>query len=335
MLGLDHRPRADATMMISRDPNKRLVLFHRDFQRFTGGHLKVWNYFNHVIGLKSFEPRIAFTADSKFDDTNPWSTTPEYVTEWKPETADVLFLGGKDWKNLSEETRQNFRGPIINLIQHPRHADPNDELYGFLSSRAVRICVSQQTADAIQATGKVNGPVFVIPNGISFEDVPAQAADHKRGIEVLICGLKAPELARQIEKRFRNDENVAITSQLEWIPRAEYLKQLSQARIVVTLPRPTEGFYLPALEAMACGTVVVCPDCIGNRDFCHDGVNCFRPQYVTDEIVAAIYRALSLSPKQMSDIRKQADDTVREHSLERERGKFLEILERVDEIWRG
>src|SRR5437868_1326606 len=289
---------------------KKIVLFHRDFQRFTGGHLKVWNYFNHVLASKSYEPRIAFTADSKWDQTNPWSGSRNQVTDWQPGKADALFLAGKDWQHLSLEKSQALPKPIINLIQHPRHADPDDDLYRFLSNRAIRICVSQQVADAIMATGLVNGPVFVIPNAINLENIPRAAADEKRPIEILISGLKAPDLAREIESRLRSDENIAVTSLLDWIPRSEYLRQLGQAKIAVTLPRPNEGFYLPALEAMACGAIVVCPDCVGNRDFCRNDVNCFRPANDADEIVDAIYRALGLTPEKADKMGKQAEATV-------------------------
>jgi hypothetical protein len=321
-------------MMMPRDSNKRLVLFHRDFQRFTGGHLKVWNYFSHVLASNTYEPRIAFTSESKWDATNPWAEARDYVAACTPETADVLFLAGKDWNAFAPAALTKFEKPIVNLIQHPRHADPEDGLHRFLNNRAIRICVSEQVAEAIKATGEVNGPVFVIPNGINLQDIPGPAEDQKRPIEILICGLKAPQLAREIEKRLRSDENIAVTSLLDWVPRDEYLRQLGQAQMAVTLPRPREGFYLPALEAMACGAIVVCPDCIGNRDFCRDNVNCFRPAYDADAILAAIYLALGLPPDEADKMRKQADATVREHSLERERASFLEILERVDDIWR-
>jgi hypothetical protein len=312
---------------------KRIVLFHRDFRRFTGGHLKVWNYFNHVRASDLYEPRITFTPESIWDQTNPWSNSTEYVVKWNPGIADVLFLAGSDWKSLPATSVNEFSKPIINLIQHPRHADPKDEVYRFLTNRAIRICVSRQTADAINATGKVNGSVFVISNGISVDDIPPTAEAEKRPVEVLICGLKVPDLSGQIEKRLQRDENIAVTSLLDWIPRTEYLRQLSQAKVAVTLPRPSEGFYLPALEAMACGTIVVCPDCIGNRDFCRDGINCFRPNYGVDDIVAAIYRALALPSNETANIRRQANETVREHSLERERDSFLTILDGIDEAW--
>jgi hypothetical protein len=124
----------------------------------------VWNYFNHVLASNSFEPRIAFSAESKWNATNPWKDSGNYVTEWKPEEANVLFLPGKDWERIPPAVALKFDRPIINLIQHPRHADPNDQLLGFLSNRVIRICVSEQVAKGIKATGKVNGPTFVIPN---------------------------------------------------------------------------------------------------------------------------------------------------------------------------
>ena len=77
--------------MKPRDLNKRLVLFHRDFRRFTGGHLKVWNYFNHVRDSDWYEPRIAFTSESIWDETNPWSNSREYVVEYNPESRFSLI----------------------------------------------------------------------------------------------------------------------------------------------------------------------------------------------------------------------------------------------------
>src|SRR4051794_29637786 len=135
-----------------RDPAKKLVLFHRDFQRFTGGHLKVWDYFSHVAASPAFEPRIAFTPESKWDATNPWSAVRDRVADWKPNDADVLFLAGPDWQALADDQRSNPGRPIINLIQHQRHADHSSELRGFLKHKAVRICVSEEVAAAIRET---------------------------------------------------------------------------------------------------------------------------------------------------------------------------------------
>jgi glycosyl transferase family 1 len=314
--------------------SKQLVLFRRDFRKFTGGHLKVWNYFNHVLESPSHDARIAFTAESRWDETNPWIHSRSSVIDWDPGQADILFLAGTDWRTLASAKAKNFSKPVINLIQHPRHADPKDELYGFLANRAIRICVSEQVADAINATGKVNGPVFVIPNGIELAAMLERKSAAVRTTDVLICGLKAPDLARDLN-RILKIEDRKVTCLNDWMARPEYLAQLCEARIVVTLPRPIEGFYLPALEAMACGAVLICPDCVGNRDFCVDGQNCFRPAYDAGEIASAVTRALQQTEDQRKAMLENAKRTVLEHSLENERVSFLEILDDVHQLWGG
>ena len=319
-------------MTDSSSPRKKVVLFHRDFRRFTGGHLKVWDYFNHVAASKSHEARIAFTPESKWDETNPWAQARDRVIDWEPEAADLLFLAGKDWRCLPAEEAQRFSRPVINLVQHPRHADPNSELYRFLPNRAIRICVSAQVADAIKGTGMVKGPVFIISNGIDLTAIPDVKPSGHRPIELLLCGLKAPELARNLGELLA-DENVNVSSLGQWIPRPEYLNRLNDAKIAVMLPRKEEGFYLPALEAMACGAIVVCPDCVGNRDFCRDGVNCFRPAYEKREVAAAIKTAIHQSADKTAAMLRNAKQTVSEHSLEQERENFLQLLARVDELW--
>ena len=54
---------------------------------------------------------------------------------------------------------------------------------------------------------------------------------------------------------------------------AEVTELLNQASVFVQTS-VHEGFCLPALEAMAAGTPVVCTDANGNRDFCRHEVNC-------------------------------------------------------------
>lgn len=308
---------------------EKIVLFHRDFQQFTGGHLKVWDYFNHVAASPAFGPRIAFTPESKLDETNPWSSSLKYFTEWAPEKADLLFLAGTDWRALTDAQRAKPSKPIINLIQHQRHADSKSELRSYLRHRATRICVSDEVAAAIKETGEVNGPVFVIPNGIDCSSVPKPPPMSERKIDILICGLKAPDLARALAAALA-DKNAIVQSVTEWMPRQEFLETAGQAKITIFLPRPVEGFFLPALEGMACDTVVVCPDCQGNRGFCIDGANCFRPNLNLQAILAATNAAMAQSPVDRTRMLERAKATVMKHSLSNEREKFLRILTQIE-----
>ena len=315
----------------------RRVLFHRDFRGFTGGHLKVWNYFNHVGKTAGWQAKIYFSPGSVWEEANPWwEHRAEVLPAWEPEQADVLFLGGYDWRTLPAAERGRYRRPIINLIQHVHHAEPAHPLSEFLTHRAVRICVSAEVRDAIAATGRVNGPVVTIPNGIDFADLPPVVPLAERPVNWLICGLKEDRstLARTLAGRLQTEGRWGrVEVQSKPLPRAEFLGRLASACAVVLLPRATEGFYLPALEAMALGTLVVCPDCVGNRSFCRDGYNVFVPaSFAVDDLLATM-RTAKAGGLRAEALVENGARTAAEHSLARERTAFGELLAGIDALW--
>ena len=318
------------------------VWFHRQFLRLTGGHLKHAHYFDHVRRLPGYAPRISFTAKADAsihpDQHRLWPPRRgAYAERWHPQDTDVLFLAGLDWRYLIDNGLDALPNPCINLIQHVRHAHEGTELHGYLKFKAVRICVSGQVADAIRATGQVNGPVFTIDNGM---DVPAgtvlrrlAASFRPRTLRrVIVVGYKRPDLAKALAERL-SDAKVPHRLLLDFLPRKQFLSALAGAEVAVCLPHAEEGFYLPALEAMACGSVLVTLDCIGNRSFCHNDRNCLIAPADPHALTAAAIRALALFPKARKALRHQADETVRQHSLARERQRFHEILSDIHSIW--
>ncbi len=55
------------------------VVFLRHFERFRGGHLKVFHYFEHVRSSPSYRALIRFTEDSVWGPANPWWRFPDAV----------------------------------------------------------------------------------------------------------------------------------------------------------------------------------------------------------------------------------------------------------------
>jgi hypothetical protein len=278
---------------------------------------------------------VRFTPESVWDATNPWNAARDHVLGDDEEVDfDVLLLSGVDWRGMIPiEERAEYRRPIINLVQHVWHACPNDPLnrHRFLPHKAIRICVGPQVTKAITRTGRVRGPVFTIPNAVDLDLVAGMAEAPARDIDVLVAASKRPELGRSVASRLhREGRTVQLVD--ERIPREDLLGLMGRALVSVLVPNPKEGFYMPALEGMAAGTVVVCPDCIGNRSFCLPGENCYRPAYDEDEIVAAAEAAVREAPA-LDRLRARALATAREHDLAGERAAFLEILDRVDELW--
>jgi glycosyltransferase involved in cell wall biosynthesis len=309
----------------------RRMYFYRDFRQFTGGHLKVWDYFQHVRRSGRYDPCIFFSRQTVWDDTNPWRALRDAaLKEWRPGEADCLFVAGLDWAVLPESLRKSPRVPVINLIQHVRHAVPKDPRFPFLRYRAVRICVGEAVKAALEETNRVNGPLYAIPNCIDLELLPKGATD--RGIAVLIAGLKRPELAAEMDRRLRH-AGVKIHTLAAPIPRREYLDLVARARITVFLPNESEGFYLPGLEGLALGTLVICPVHAGERSHYRHGYNCFTPEYSVDALLACVEQALSLSGEALARLVANASATANGHALARERERFLEILGEIERIW--
>ncbi|MFM7413633.1 MAG: glycosyltransferase [Planctomycetota bacterium] len=305
-----------------KDDPRRVLLFRRDFRGLTGGHLKVWHYFQHAGASRRFVPRIHLTPGSLGVPGNPWANVkPPPEPEWRPADGGVLFLAGLDWEAVPNPAPR----PVINLIQHIRHGDVGDPRRPYLARPAIRICVSEEVATAITATGEVNGPVHVIPNGIDLDQIPC--ADH-RDIGVLIAGAKNPTLATAVQAWLAR-EGVPARLLTGMVPRAEFLHLLSRAEVAVTIPHQHEGFFLPALEAMAAGAVVVCPDCVGNRGFCLDGQTCFRPPYELGALSRSAIRAARLAAGERAGLCQAARNQAVLHGLEAEQAAFLRILDAV------
>lgn len=304
----------------------KCVLFYRDFQAYSGGHQKVADYFDHLASTKSFKPFINFSETSRWDVFNPWKDKDSVI--YLPINYDYVFLAGMDWKKYLA-IEHSAQQPIINLIQHVRHADPSEDVFEYLSQPAIRICVSHQVANAIQETGRVNGPVFTIPNGVDLPELKLEKA-----YDLLILGIKQPELASAIyEQLLASGLRILLVN--EQVPRTQWFEYLAMSQVALLLPHTTEGFYLPALEAMKyCGVVVV-PDCIGNRDFCKNNKNCLMPQYNRESILASTMQALGMLQNKhvLTAFKCKMYETLQAHSLTHERKAFLELMGNVKQLW--
>jgi hypothetical protein len=309
----------------------RIVLFHRKYRRFHGGHLKVWHYFNHVLAAPGFDARVHFDANSSWDSSNPWTQVPDHVIESVDALSPAaLFVAGRDWQRLDELGLLDRGIPVLNLIQHVRHAQEWSIQSNYLDRKAIRICVSPEVAAAVEEAGS-RGMTVVIPNGV---DVPVVASgDQKaKSVDLLIAGLKQPALATRVAGQFAGTGR-SVEVLTEHVARETFLEAMRRARVTLFLPNEEEGFYLPALEGMALGTIVVCPDCVGNRSFCLPDVNAFRPAFRFDDMVRDVESALTLSEPAAARLRNCAIATVQHHSLDAERERFGEVLANLDALW--
>ncbi len=218
--------------------------------------------------------------------------------------------------------------PVINFIQHTRHAGDWSIQSRYLKRRAIRICVSDEVAQAVESAGG-RGRTIVIPNSV---DVPVGANScQERSVDLLIAGLKQPEMAVQAAAALQKPGRTLKVLD-DHIPREEFLAEIAKARNVLFLPNREEGFYLPALEGMALGALVICPDCVGNRGFM-SGRNAMFPKYELPELIEATETAIVKPERERAAMLEQARATVARHQPMAERAAYGDVLRNLDQLW--
>jgi len=302
---------------------QKRILFTRQYLGFSGGHLKHTHYLSHAQAYRGLSPILHVTPDSKHDALEPLLPADLPRTDL-PCEADILFVAGLDWDILDAAGQPMENIPVINFVQHVRHANPSDARYQFLPRPAIRICVSQQVSDALEATGKVNGPIITIENGLDLPPLSAQQQPPRNG-KILIAGSKDRKLAAAISSQLTtlqvpHDISDGI------IPRGEYLNMVSQYSVLICLPHPIEGFYLPALEAMAMGVNVVTPDCVGARSFCRHNDTCLVTARSQTALAEAAISLLSDSDKARR-LKEGGLEISKHYTLARERAIFHSLLD--------
>lgn len=297
------------------------MLFVRDFAGFAGGHLKFLDYMKHTAASEFVEPVLYQTASSRAAPGNVFS-------EYEGQTIDRLqpfpayFIAGEDWFILDEAGINLSDAPVVNLIQGFRHAEPANPLFPCLARPALRICVSPFLTDAIR--DHANGDVHTIPNGTAVAPHPGERPLQSPA-RVMVAGLKNPEVARATAARLDGLVEVDLVTKL--LPRSEFLTKMAGATVCVFVPIRREGFFLPAVEAMALGRGVIVPDCGGNRAYCRPGQNCLTPAYEPEALATA---ALTLvrDGAQLHRLAAAGRTTAAELSIEKERSAYLAVLAR-------
>jgi glycosyltransferase involved in cell wall biosynthesis len=150
-------------------------------------------------------------------------------------------------------------------------------------------------------------------------------------VDLLIAGLKQPEMAVQAASALQKPGRI-IEILDDHVPREEFLAKIGNARNVLFLPNRDEGFYLPALEGMALGALVICPDCVGNRGFMN-GRNAIFPPYELPALIEATETALMMSAHERAAMLEQARATLARHQPVAERAAYSEVLRNLDQLW--
>ena len=145
------------------------------------------------------------------------------------------------------------------------------------------------------------------------------AADVPEGVKLIFSGSPTAELAARIENRGMT-ERVVFAGQIPEIQLPSFYK----GAIALLFPSLYEGFGLPVIEAMACGTPVITSNTTSLPEVAGGAALLVNPESV-EEIASAVRRLLSDSSLQDS-LRTKGYEQAAKFTWERTSAMVIEAL---------
>jgi glycosyltransferase involved in cell wall biosynthesis len=228
---------------------------------------------------------------------------------------------------------------IIHIVQNVRHANPA-WLGGYpvrlLTQPLARIAINEIVMAEISPYLDKRAMTEVVPLGHDLSYFTNRRGDTiSTPLRVAYTTWKS-DLGMRLEERLPSGRFQwrSIREHVSW----DQLRELYQwADVFLCTPGPEEGLYLPGLEAMAAGALVVTPDVGGNMAYCRPGKNCELVDFEDlDAYEAALHDIATWSTVRVSAIRRAGFETAAGFDLMEERRNFAAFLgrlwERIEEF---
>jgi Glycosyl transferases group 1 len=324
---------------------KRMFFMTPTF-RPVGGVVKVFDYVNHALSLgyepiiacpEPYKPGLPLFGIPRFSDISPQNGIS--FTELERVTIgphDLAFLSWPTHYEILEPrlSRWTRHEQVIFIVQNVRWANPSftgGYAVRLLSRPMARIMTNDVVLEAIKPYLNPSSISEVIRLGhdtdfFARERTGAFGSPIKVGYTTWKSGV-GDQVADLLRKSDSGFEFRAIRDPVGW----DELRDLYHwADVFLATPLVEEGFYLPGLEAMAAGAVVVSPDAGGNRAYCRFGENCLPVKFEDASSYVDVLRALkTYTVDDISQLRRSGYETARLHTLAHERERFGEFMDRL------
>ena len=330
----------------------RKMYFMTPTFRPVGGVVKIFDYVNHARSL-GYTPIIA--CPEPYSSELPLFNIPRF-SDISPQNGirfmplEKVSVGPGDLAFLSWPTHYEIVEPrmsrwtrheqIIFIVQNVRWANPSFT-YGYalrlLSRPMARIMTNDVVLEAVRPYLNETSMTEVIQlgneSGYFAKERTGGFGDPVRvGYTTWKSGV-GDEVARMLADD-RGFKFRAIREPVGW----KELKDLYQwSDVFLATPLVEEGFYMPGLEAMAAGAVVISSDAGGNRAYCRFGENCIEVGFEDAKgYVGALKDLREGGVEPIERLRRAGYETVGRHTLEHERegfGQFMvKLTERLDHL---
>ena len=322
--------------------NRKIYFFTPTFSP-VGGVIKIFDYLNHAL---SFGMNPIVVCPKKYHFYRPLFKNPQFqhikphkgISFLQPEQMKiskedfVFFSSPPDYFIIEKKLPTNYPTKrLIHLLQNVNQANPetNQGLdIKVLSYSMSRIACLEPILTAIKPHIDPNDPVEMILLGHNIDFFSkARSGGLPKKINVGYTTWKnklGDEVASRIKKQRRQFAFKSIRGKATWPKLKDFYHWTD---VFLCTPDREEGIYLPGVEAMAAGSIVVTPDAVGNRVYCQFDQNCVYTEWGSAGSYINALTSLAEMPSQEIDkMRSQGYKAIRPYSLTQEREKFRIFL---------
>ncbi|PZX14344.1 glycosyl transferase family 1 [Palleronia aestuarii] len=251
---------------------------------------------------------------------------------------DLYFFSlPTDFRHVEPLLRQGVPARnILHIVQNTRHAQVTfqDGYARRLLSRPMsRITINDEVRDAIRPFLHDGSALANIPLGHDcafFERAPRIPPG--RPLRVGFTTWKS-QFGHRLAASLAGDDRFSFHAMGGTVAWPELRDFYHSVDVLLCTPNRLEGFYLPGLEAMAAGCIVVTPDVEGNMSYCRFDKNCFEYRFEDmADATHALERILALDTEELGALHDRAGETWRARSLDAEREMFRAFLREIDAL---
>ncbi len=322
------------------------MLFLTPTYKPVGGVVKIFDYVGYARAL-GFDAEVLCPVP--FDPSLPLFQIERFAS--LTQDPGVTFrqgfqfgLGHGDYVFFSWPTHHEYIASRITpslhplqtilIVQNVRWANPQfagGYAVRLLGRPMARVIITDEVREAIDHLLHPTTPSRVILEGHDWPYFSkARSGGLPQPIKVAYTTWKS-EVGIDLEASLAGDGRFqfrSIRTTADW----ETLRELYHwADVFLGFPGPEEGFYLPGLEAMAAGNIVIMPDVGGNRAYGHFGENCIEVHHDVGQTYVEALEDLASWPAERAEAMRSAGYAVLEsHRLAREGEEFGSFIAELD-----
>jgi len=311
-----------------------------------GGVVKIFDYLEHA---RSFGYEAVVCCPDPYDAGSPLFRNPRY-RHVSPQNSvkfvglDRFTVGPTDlcffsWPPHYETvapriSRWSHHEQAILIVQNVRHANPrftDGYALRLLPRPMARIMTNEVVLRAVEPYLNPHSLTEVIDLG---HDTPFFRKERSGPLPApLKVGYTTwkSKVGDEVAAMLAGDPSYEFRAVREAATWEELRELYHWADIFLATPLEEEGFYMPALEAMAAGCVVLVPDAGGNMAYCRFGENCLKVALDDAASYARALRGLKrMPPAEVEALRRGGYAVASRHTLQGEREGFARFLGRLE-----